>query len=79
MSEMQFCYCCRMHHPKEQMRRFTTRAGARWRCLRSIEAASKGISERDLFGQRQTAVNREASMRMADFVARIRCRRLEER
>ena len=39
MSDMLFCYCCRTHHPKEQMRRFTTRTGQRWRCLRSIEAA----------------------------------------
>ena len=36
MPEMLFCYCCRVHHPREQMRLFQTRHGPRWRCLRSI-------------------------------------------
>ena len=46
MSDTLFCYCCRTHHPKEQMRRFTTRTGQRWRCLRSIEAARSNPGER---------------------------------
>lgn len=72
MSEMLFCYCCRAHHPRDQMRLFPTRVGLRWRCIRSIEAAGRSIPERDLFGQRQTATNREAARRAADLSKRSR-------
>ena len=71
MPEMLFCYCCQTHHPKDQMRRFFTRVGYRWRCLNSIEAAKGNTAERDSFGRRQTAINREASRRAADFVSRL--------
>lgn len=66
MTDTQFCYCCRVHHPKDQMRRFATRHGERWRCLRSIEAAIGQRSERDAFGRRQTAINRAATQRAAE-------------
>jgi hypothetical protein len=66
MTDTQFCYCCRVHHPKDQMRRFATRQGERWRCLRSIEAAIGQRSERDAFGRRQTAINRAAAQRAAE-------------
>lgn len=66
MTDTQFCYCCRVHHPKDQMRRFATRQGERWRCLRSIEAAVGQRSERDAFGRRQTAINRAAAQRAAE-------------
>lgn len=59
--DMQFCYCCRVHHPKETMRLFQTKQGYRWRCVRSIEAAAKSCSERDAFGQQQTLINREGT------------------
>lgn len=71
MPETLFCYCCQKHHPRDQMRRFPTRTGDRWRCQKSIEAATRSIDERDSFGQRQTEINREASRRSADFVARL--------
>lgn len=66
MTEMLFCYCCRVHHPKSQMRQFATKLGYRWRCIRSIEAAACGRSERDAFGQQQTEINREDSRRTAE-------------
>lgn len=72
MSEMLFCYSCRMHHPKERMRRFSTRVGPRWRCVSSIEAAAREVPERDSFGRQQTAANREISRRMAESAARLR-------
>jgi len=72
MSETKFCYCCRVHHPLDQMRLFPTRQGYRWRCLRSIEAAVKSADERAAFGRRQTAINQEAAHRASEFARRIR-------
>jgi hypothetical protein len=66
MTEMLFCYCCRVHHPKSQMRPFKTKLGERWRCIRSIEAAACSRRERDAFGQQQTANNREDSRLIAE-------------
>ena len=57
MTDTQFCYCCRVHHPSEQMRSFPTRRGARWRCLRTIEAARGSVDQRDLFGRTQSEIN----------------------
>lgn len=65
MSETLFCYCCRVHHPKELMRPFPTRQGYRWRCVRSIESAARPPDQRDDFGRQQTAINREAARRAA--------------
>ena len=67
MTTMRFCYCCRVHHAEEQMRLFTTRQGMRWRCLRSIAAATQSADERAAFGRQQTAINREAARRAAEF------------
>lgn len=61
MSETLFCYCCRVHHPREQMHSFHTSQGLRWRCQRSIDAAKSSVDERDAFGKQQTSINREAS------------------
>ena len=61
MPEMQFCYCCRVHHPREQMPLFPTRYGQRWRCLRSIAAANSAQGERDHFGREQTRINQETN------------------
>lgn len=72
MSEMLFCYCCRTHHPKEQMRPFPTKPGLRWRCLRSIEAAGQPAGQRDEFGRRQTHINREIARRQGESVAQLR-------
>lgn len=72
MPEMKFCYCCRAHHPLDQMRLFPTRQGHRWRCVRSIEAAVRSPHERDAFGEEQTRINHEAASRTADFARRLR-------
>ena len=68
MSEMLFCYCCRVHHPRDQMHSFMTSQGLRWRCQRSIDAAKRSTDERDAFGKQQTAINREAALEVAKRV-----------
>ena len=76
MTETMFCYCCRVHHPKDQMRPFPTKHGARWRCIRSIEAAACSRPERDAFGQKQTEINREDTRRVAERTVMLRHDRL---
>ena len=66
MSDTLYCYCCRTHHPKAQMRRFTTRTGERWRCLSSIEAARARLDERDAFGRQQSELNRQTALRLTE-------------
>ena len=74
MSDTVFCYCCRTHHPRAQMRRFATRAGERWRCLRSIAAASCSQPERDAVGRKQSEINRELARRLAEYGRTLRRR-----
>lgn len=69
-SDSLFCHCCRVHHPKNQMSRYLTRYGYRWRCLQSIAGARGSAAERDAFGRRQTEINRE--------LARLKARRVFE-
>ena len=69
MTDLLFCNCCRVHHPKDQMRRFATRHGERWRCQRSIAAAGLGTDERDAFGRRQSALNRLLAIELAERIA----------
>lgn len=69
MTEQRYCYCCRVHHPHEQMRLYLTKAGYRWRCIRSIEAAACDTRERDAFGQRQSEINRETARRAARWAS----------
>ena len=66
MTETVFCYCCRVPHENTLMRLFPTRQGHRWRCLRSIEAASRTRRERDDFGLQQSEINRESARRAAE-------------
>ncbi|MBK7415363.1 MAG: hypothetical protein IPJ38_09915 [Dechloromonas sp.] len=68
MSETLFCYCCRVHHPSEQMHRFRTRHGFRWRCRRSIEAAKCPTVDRDAFGRTQSEINRKAAEILAERI-----------
>lgn len=69
MTDTLFCYCCRIHHPKDQMRRFATSHGKRWRCLRSIAAADCSVDERDAFGRRQSNLNRLTAIESAERMA----------
>lgn len=57
MSETAFCYHCRQHHPKTEMRQIETKAGKRWRCIRSIQATQKTAAARDAFGRQVSAMN----------------------
>jgi len=56
MSETAYCYHCGIHHPIEKMREILTKAGKRWRCIKSIEAAKAGIGKRDEFGRQISAI-----------------------
>lgn len=72
MSEKIYCYCCRVHHPRELMQPFPTRHGVRWRCIATIEAAARSVCERDETGRRQTEANRAAASRRGDFGIAVR-------
>lgn len=61
MSDTAFCYHCRQHHPKSEMRQIETKAGKRWRCIRSIEATRQGREAREAYGREVTAINRAES------------------
>lgn len=52
-----YCYHCGRHHPKEEMRLVHSKAGKKWRCIKSIEATKRGVAERDAFGKQVTAMN----------------------
>jgi hypothetical protein len=41
-TEPTYCYHCRTHHPRNEMRLIVTKTGKRWRCIRSIEATQQG-------------------------------------
>lgn len=57
-SETIFCYHCRTHHPKEEMRLLVTKTGKRWRCLKSIEATKQGKAAREAYGKQMTEANK---------------------
>jgi hypothetical protein len=40
------------------MRQISTKAGKRWRCVRSIEATKRSKDDRDAFGRRVSAENK---------------------
>lgn len=58
MPESAYCYHCGRHHPVEEMRQISTKAGKKWRCLKSIEATKAGIAQRDAFGRGVTEINK---------------------
>lgn len=72
MTQKVFCYHCRVHHSPEQMGRFQTKAGPRWRCLRTIAAAQRGIEERDAFGRTQSEANRTDARLAAERTNQLR-------
>jgi hypothetical protein len=67
MTEPVFCYHCRLHHPKAEMRQIVTRGGKRWRCIKSIEATKRGSASREAFGQRMTATNKAEAQAILRF------------
>lgn len=56
-NQTKFCYHCGAHHPIEEMRQIETKAGKRWRCIRSILATQKTPEARDAFGREVSAMN----------------------
>lgn len=57
MSDTLYCYHCGRHHPKEEMRQIESKAGKKWRCIKSIVASKQGRKEREAFGRQTTAIN----------------------
>jgi hypothetical protein len=53
-TQTKFCYHCGAHHSVEEMRQIETKAGKRWRCIRSIQ---KTAEARDAFGRQVSAMN----------------------
>lgn len=74
MTDTIFCYSCRTHHPAAQMSLVPTRRGRRWRCLRSIAEANRAPAERDAFGERQSAINREQARIHVQYSLQLRQR-----
>ena len=60
-SQTKFCYHCGAHHPVEEMRQIETRAGKRWRCIRSIEATQQGPEAREAYGRQVSEINKAES------------------
>lgn len=58
MSQTAYCYHCGRHHPVEEMRQIATKAGKKWRCLKSIKATKLGVAQRDAFGRGVTELNK---------------------
>ena len=52
-----YCYHCMTYHQPEAMKKIVSRGRTRWRCIRSIEASRRPVSERDAFGRQQSERN----------------------
>ncbi len=60
-TELTYCYHCRTHHPRNEMRLMVTKTGKRWRCIRSIEATQQGREAREAYGRLVSEINRAES------------------
>jgi len=58
MTDTIFCYHCRTRHPVDEVRKISTKAGNRWRCIKSIVATRNSLREREAFGRQTTAFNK---------------------
>lgn len=72
MTEKRYCYCCRSFHPADQVILYETKAGKRWRCLRSIAAAQLPVETRDTLGRLQSQENRAQASRAAQNSVQLR-------
>lgn len=68
-----YCYHCGRRHPSGEMRQIATKAGKKWRCIRSIEATKRDVAQRDAFGKTVTTINKSENQ------ARIKARQNAER
>lgn len=66
-----YCYHCMTYHPPEAMQKIISGGRARWRCIRSIEASRRPVSERDAFGQQQSLHNLAQSQSLRTQAFRI--------
>lgn len=57
MTNTLFCYHCRRHHPKEEMRQVHGKSASKWRCIKSIQETKRSVAQRDAFGRQVTADN----------------------
>jgi hypothetical protein len=58
-STTHYCYHCGTHHPAENMRQIeTAHGGKKWRCIASIDATHRNAKARDVFGHKETELNR---------------------
>jgi len=71
MADTLFCYHCRLHHPKEEMRQIETKGGKRWRCIKSIEATKQGREAREAFGRQMSAINKAEAESKARMMLNI--------
>jgi hypothetical protein len=60
-TEQTYCYHCRSHHPRNEMRLIVTKTGKRWRCIRSIEATQQGAAAREAYGRQISEINKAES------------------
>ena len=60
-TEQTYCYHCRTHHPRNEMRLIVTKTGKRWRCIRSIEATQQGPEAREAYGRMVSEINKAES------------------
>ncbi len=68
MTDTAYCYHCRIHHPKTEMRQVGQKGLKRWRCLKSIEATRKSREEREAFGRSVTEMNKSEAAAKARIV-----------
>ena len=71
MADTLYCYHCGTHHPKEEMRQIDTKAGKRWRCIKSIEATKRGRAAREAFGRQTTDINKAEAQSKAKLLLNI--------
>jgi len=60
-TDLTYCYHCRTHHPRSEMRLIITKTGKRWRCIRSIEATQQGPEAREAYGRQISEINKAES------------------
>jgi len=71
MADTIYCYHCRTHHPKEEMRLVETKTGKRWRCVKSIEATKRGKEAREAFGRQTSEINRAEAQSRAKLILNL--------
>lgn len=71
-SSTKYCYHCGAHHPIGEMRQIETKAGKRWRCIRSIQATRKTPEARDAFGRGVSEMNSAKARSQSRLIAEAR-------